>query len=70
MPIPNEAFDTGTTLIDFFVENQDQAYSYSELEQRFGSNVWSGLFYLTIKGNIESKIVSRDVYYRLKRQPR
>jgi hypothetical protein len=76
MPISNESFNAGVSnskLLEFFMNNPNQAYSSEELIEQFG-DVRIELDILQIKDIIEAKAIINtegipdDIYFRLRRK--
>jgi len=71
MPISGKAFEQGNIshnpeFLDFFVKNKDNAYSLTELKQKFGDDIRLELFLLVLHGQVEQKYLRNDYFYRLK----
>ena len=71
MPISSKAFNASRSfgnpkILDFFMQNQDKAYSLTELKKQFGTNVGTDLMILTIQGHLHVKYIQNDSYYQLK----
>ncbi len=76
MPISNDDFNKGvqsTQIQDFFQQNPNNAYSFTELCEQFGNDIMPELQRLALKKIIDKKIIvnprtkKEAIYSRLRR---
>ncbi len=71
MPISNDAFDSANLnsnpkVLDFLRRNK-KAYTEAELTRRFGNSTNFELLRHALKGEIDTKFIDGDLYYKAKK---
>jgi hypothetical protein len=73
MPISGKTFDDANSysnpkVLDLFIKNPTNAYSYEELLKKFGTSVLFDLAVLSNQKKLDVKQFRAQVYYRLKQK--